>query len=569
MTPVYFNSCFGWLHSAKGTRGVVLCSAFGVEELITNRFLRVMADQIAAAGMPALRFDYRGTGDSADVNVDGGGIGHWLDSIKDAINWMRDEVGVSDVVLVGFRLGALMATEVSVHIGSVSKLVLVGTITSGRRYVRELKALATFSAKSTGKVTDENLNSQDLLDIEVTGFKLTQDIQEALCKIDLLALKKKPAEWVLILGGGDSLTDSRLATRLSELGCIVELQVLPGYAQLEWHAIWAKLPSDAFAGLIGWLGESKLSRDLGEHQNLAQVLCTDTWKESPVHFGPAQLLFGIYCRAQDAKKNKAVIFANDGPNRHIGSARMYVSLARRLGAQGVASLRMDIAGVGDSPSHSGQPENQLYYRGSQRDVSAAIEWIYGQGYSSCTVVGHCAGAYLAFYAAVRDKRATGLVMVNLQKFFWGRSDSLELFMSRGEFRSNDWYLSMLRDPKTFIRLWRGEINVSGIISTIYKRIRSRCSGLVSNLRGRLLGHESDSHKVVRWFRELSQRGTKVMLVYSAQDPGLDELELYCGRKARRILGLDGISMHTISGADHSLTQEKAVNEYANLLESFL
>ena len=85
---------------------MVLCSAFGVEELITNRFLRVMADQIAAAGMPALRFDYRGTGDSADVNVDGGGIGHWLDSIKDAINWMRDEVGVSDVVLVGFRLGA-------------------------------------------------------------------------------------------------------------------------------------------------------------------------------------------------------------------------------------------------------------------------------------------------------------------------------------------------------------------------------------------------------------------------------------------------------------------------------
>jgi hypothetical protein len=64
--PVTFAGCFGWLHPAPGRRGVVLCNAWGQEALCAHRSWRLLAMDLAAAGLPTLRFDYPGTGDSLD-----------------------------------------------------------------------------------------------------------------------------------------------------------------------------------------------------------------------------------------------------------------------------------------------------------------------------------------------------------------------------------------------------------------------------------------------------------------------------------------------------------------------
>ena len=69
---LYFNSgehrLFGWLHrslsDSNADIGVVLCQPFGYEAICAHRGMRAFAEAIAAAGMPALRFDYLGTGDS-------------------------------------------------------------------------------------------------------------------------------------------------------------------------------------------------------------------------------------------------------------------------------------------------------------------------------------------------------------------------------------------------------------------------------------------------------------------------------------------------------------------------
>ena len=64
MIPVVFDGCFGWLHPAAGNRGVVLCAPHGYEELCVHRQWASLAERLAAAGLPTLRFDYRGTGNS-------------------------------------------------------------------------------------------------------------------------------------------------------------------------------------------------------------------------------------------------------------------------------------------------------------------------------------------------------------------------------------------------------------------------------------------------------------------------------------------------------------------------
>ena len=69
MRPVVFGNRFGWLHAGSGTRGVVLCNTYGHEYVWTYSGMRHLADALSARGMWVLRFDYRGTGDSAGADL--------------------------------------------------------------------------------------------------------------------------------------------------------------------------------------------------------------------------------------------------------------------------------------------------------------------------------------------------------------------------------------------------------------------------------------------------------------------------------------------------------------------
>ena len=106
MRPVVFDGCFGWLHPAPGSHGVVLCNPFGYDALCTHRGWRKLAECLAASGMPALRFDYPGTGDSLGNEDDPHRIEAWIDSIGAAVRYLREGTGVTSVSLVGLRLSA-------------------------------------------------------------------------------------------------------------------------------------------------------------------------------------------------------------------------------------------------------------------------------------------------------------------------------------------------------------------------------------------------------------------------------------------------------------------------------
>ncbi|HEX3638703.1 MAG TPA: alpha/beta hydrolase [Paraburkholderia sp.] len=115
MTPVIFDHCFGWLHEGQphATRGVVLCQPFGREAMWVHKGWRVFAEALADSGMPTLRFDYAGTGDSAGESEDGEQVERWLQSIRSAIACLKESTGVTQVVLCGLRLGATLAALVA------------------------------------------------------------------------------------------------------------------------------------------------------------------------------------------------------------------------------------------------------------------------------------------------------------------------------------------------------------------------------------------------------------------------------------------------------------------------
>lgn len=568
MTPIYFNDCFGWFHPASGNRGVVICSATGVEDLCTHRFMRRWAEQLALAGVPTLRFDYHGNGDSLGTDLDADRVRHWLNSCKHAIQWLRDHANVTEVALVGFRLGGLLAYETAVQSADISHLVLLAAPTTGKSYLREMKALALLidgmMRSKRDPLADEHL--------EVAGFHLTAQTRNELGALDMLAHRSLPAQQVLIMGRAESASDKRLAQHLQGLGCEVNTAELLGYAELKWDSSFARFPDDAFNGVVQWLTQGMTITQRPAPQIETGVLLGDAWQEQPVHFGEQRRLFGIWCRPiaeqRAATRGKVVLFVNHGANHHIGWARMHVTLARRFAANGIASLRLDISGVGDSPAHPGYRENMLYARHSQLDVHAAVSWLESEGYTLITVIGHCAGAYLGFYSTLRDPRVGELVMLNLQRFFWARDEVLESAM-RSSFQSSTWYWSRLRDANTWRRLLSARIDVISIGRMILLRTKQRAYGITAGALGALLGKRTLSGKVVNWLRSLSMRGTRVLLVYSAQDGGLDELATYAGPNGRRIRKLGNIEIKVIEGADHNLTQHWSQQHYAELLEKFL
>src|ERR1700761_1210873 len=113
MTPVAFDGRLGWLHMPPGRNagvGVVLVSALGRDGRCAYMPMRLLGDQLAAAGYPTIRYDHLGTGDSLDLpDPEADALPHWLDGIERAAQILRNHAGVSRVVLGGARTGATLA----------------------------------------------------------------------------------------------------------------------------------------------------------------------------------------------------------------------------------------------------------------------------------------------------------------------------------------------------------------------------------------------------------------------------------------------------------------------------
>src|ERR1700733_210960 len=102
---VYFDSgdhrLFGWMHhpsgDAVGALGVVICKPFGYEAICSHRGIRGFAEALAAAGVPALRFDYLGTGDSPEIDPQADQIQIWARDVAAAAAELRRRTGVPRV----------------------------------------------------------------------------------------------------------------------------------------------------------------------------------------------------------------------------------------------------------------------------------------------------------------------------------------------------------------------------------------------------------------------------------------------------------------------------------------
>ncbi|MDR5747389.1 alpha/beta fold hydrolase [Caballeronia sp. LZ029] len=578
MRPVAFGNRFGWLHAGSGTRGVVLCNTYGHEYVWTYSGMRQLADALAARGIWVLRFDYRGTGDSAGADLAPDQFESSVEDINAAVDWLRTSAGIEHVTLCGFRVGAAFALAAALR-HPVDELVLLAPVTSGRVYMRELGIVR----KTWLELLAPPLRQmqQDDVSLNVLGQVYSKAFADSLKAIDLVAslngATAAPARRALIMnvrtGGNDPLRDA-----LADKGVEAEarpFEDLTGFIQ---ETAFNTLPRAAFAEVVAWIagGAAPVSQ-------AASTVDADGWPalridtpeaiERPVRIGE-EGLFGILCEPRTGSPHGPVyLIANTSASARVGDSRLSVRIARELARRGVASLRFDARGRGDSPAAPGEVQSdtafgRIYNQIATDDTAAAARWLARQGYKSIFAFGVCSGAYHALKAALVEKAINGVLTVNLPTFK-RPADIAPDGLRQSTRNSMAGYAFSMLDPQKWKAILRGEKQLTRVLRFMLgyamTRVRSR---IVDVLRLDRLSQTPPelATEPAAVMRALDAKGVKTVLVYGAYDAGMDLIAAHFGKQGARLSRYPSVRMMVYTDLDHSLFMTAGSTQVVALCE---
>lgn len=570
----------GWVHrpapGMSAGAGVLVCGPLGPEAMGVNRTLRALAETLARAGLPTMRFDYDGTGDAAGDELDPDRVDAWLRSAREAMATGAVRLGVSRWILVGVRLGAALAARVAADRDDVDALVAIAPVLVGRTFVREARAFA-MAGFGRGEVDPRGLH-------EVGGCAFDGPTWQAIASIDVGAIEGRVPLRVLVLESRRTVGLDGWATRLADAGARLEVLHFDGadamlrdphdaevpQAMLETVARWAAGVADQAAHASTSVGAADLesaSRHAGtvrtavDGPEAARIVGVGgaVHVEHVVRLGRDQRLVGVFAEPIediDDRRRAGVVILNAGAAHRVGPSRLSVMLARRLVALGHPVLRLDLPGLGDSPARPGEPDNVVYAPNALDAVAVAVDWMRARPQADgCRLVGLCSGAYHAFKAAVAGLPVEGIVAINPLTFFWHRDDA----------DSPDAQHRMIADavrlkraaskPGAWRRVVRGEVPVSDIVSIVARRAGGSLSKLRRTLAlsvGRPIGDDLEAELL-----SAARRGVQMHFVFASNEPGLALLHFGGGATVRRLMASGLLTIADVLDSDHTFTQRAA------------
>ncbi len=582
MRPVVFSNTIGWVHPAGGSRGVVVAGAHGFDDLCSRRFLTMMARRIAGAGLPVLQFDYPGCGDAAGDHEEPGRVAAWTKAIGTAIERLKEETGVSDVLVIGFRLGALLAPAAVAGRDDVAGVALLAPPASGKAYVRELTGLSRM-IDGTLRPPEGDAAAVPFDGIRAAGFAMTAETVADLRGLDWpAALQKSGVRDVLLMPAAPSPAAAGAADRLARAGACVVAQPFAGYNTLMCDPTANEIPLATLAMVVAWARERAGRGRLDELAvAVPDSLAGPHWEERPVVIRDGPEICGVLCLpAGGGDPEEVTLFLNAGAVPHVGWARGTVEMARALAARGGASLRIDLPGLGQSEA---PPEKRLflYDMRTRADVARVVDWLERAGFRRVCATGTCSGAFQAFHAARSDPRIDRLAMVNPLCFAWNSSYALDMGVwkayesSRAARRKADGGEAdelpgdapprggMGGAPGGIMAAVRGAVSFGGRRS-VRRTLELIKSGLAGLSPARLAG----GRPVERWMSDLVARGTRVLMVTSEGDLSHEEIARHFGPGGERLARLPAVTMRELPAADHTLTPPHARRLMAEHLAAF-
>jgi pimeloyl-ACP methyl ester carboxylesterase len=186
------------------------------------------------------------------------------------------------------------------------------------------------------------------------------------------------------------------------------------------------------------------------------------------------------------------------------------------------------------------------------------------GTTRFVLIGLCSGAYMTFHTGLEDPRVVAQVMINPQTFEWHEGDSLDV-NRKLEYKSFRFYLRAALREETWSRLIHGEVNRKGIFSELAMRGLTRMRTSLEQL----LNSRFRENKILSNFKTLRSRKIQMLLIYSQEDPGLDELALHVGPDAQLLRPYRNFRFELIDGPDHTFTPVWSQRRLEEIITAYL
>jgi hypothetical protein len=419
--PTFFgpsdSPLFGVVHLPVDNQirgGVLICGSLGKEGMDSVRLHRILADGLARRGFGVLRFDYLGLGDSAYAQVRDDAVANWVASVGHALDYLT-LIGAESTTAIGIRAGCLILDEYLAQSHTVNRVVYLDPAGTGRRYLREHTTLFRFSvgedAQTPGEVTIIGGRLSEHAAAEFAALRMGVNPVSA-HGVDNVLLVGRPAE-----------TDKRVTALASAEG--VDSIITGGLPECARpREMLLPIPFAAVDSIIEWIDGNVPTRT---HRAVPQYLTTVTMPaegpdgvdvfESIERIEPNGL-FAIRTlpRRRSPTPATTVLFFVTANDSHVGPAREWVELSRRIAAAGSQALRCDPAGLGLSGQISRDPWRTIFSKANITDSIAVARHAY-QDAGKLKVVGICSGSWYAAHAA-RNIGAQSAILVNLIVWNW-------------------------------------------------------------------------------------------------------------------------------------------------------
>ena len=214
-----------------------------------------------------------------------------------------------------------------------------------------------------------------------------------------------PAKKLLVLTRRGTSVDSGIATRLGASD--VEWGEATGQEDLiDAEAPNQLLPIDDIERVTAWISANAPAGSVAvrppKRAGAAAVAEGPGGRqvvERPLALGSTGL-FGIVTEVPGRVSGPTIVFLGVATEPHIGPARLWVELAREWAMLGMRSVRVDLSGVGESPSRPGEPEFVIRLPVAFDDVTEIAAAVSAEDPSDVVLVGLCSSAYQALESAL-------------------------------------------------------------------------------------------------------------------------------------------------------------------------
>ncbi len=248
---------------------------------------------------------------------------------------------------------------------------------------------------------------------------------------------------------------------------------------------------------------------------------------------------------------RGVLVVVGGPQYRAGSHRQFTLLSRSLAGQGIATMRFDYRGMGDSGGATRD------FAAVDTDIRAAIDAFFAAVPQLREVViwGLCDAASAAMFYARHDARVSGLVLLNP----WARTDA-----GLAKATLKHYYRDRLFDPALWKKIFSGQFAVGAAAASFGRQLRA---AFVPRPARTLAAPGDDCTLPLpeRMLAGLSGFTGQVLLIVCPADLTAQEFIDMSNASSdwQKLLNNSRIARHSLAGADHTFSRREWRDTVAN------